>query len=41
MVGTFRSCGFRLERWVDTVLMQRALGLGDATLPDERKGGPL
>jgi L-amino acid N-acyltransferase YncA len=41
LVGTFRSCGFKLGRWVDTVLMQRALGPGDATLPDEKKGGSL
>ena len=25
-VGTFESVGFKLGRWVDTVLMQRALG---------------
>ena len=25
-VGTLTSVGFKLERWVDTVLMQRALG---------------
>jgi L-amino acid N-acyltransferase YncA len=41
MVGTFRSCGFKLGRWVDTVLMQRALAPGDTTLPDEKKGGSL
>ena len=39
MVGTFHSCGFKLGRWVDTVLMQRALGPGDATLP-QGKGRP-
>jgi len=33
MVGTFASAGFKLGRWVDTVLMQRALGAGDTTLP--------
>ena len=32
-VGTLRSVGFKLGRWVDTVLMQRALGQGDRTLP--------
>lgn len=32
-VGTFRSVGFKLGRWVDTVLMQRPLGPGDGTLP--------
>jgi L-amino acid N-acyltransferase YncA len=39
MIGTIRSCGFKFGRWVDTVLMQRALGPGDSTLPDTR-GGP-
>jgi L-amino acid N-acyltransferase YncA len=33
-VGTLRSAGFKLGRWVDTVLMQRSLGPGDQTLPD-------
>jgi L-amino acid N-acyltransferase YncA len=32
-VGTLRSCGYKLGRWVDSVLMQRALGAGDATPP--------
>jgi L-amino acid N-acyltransferase YncA len=32
-VGTFASVGFKLGRWVDTVLMQRPLGPGDRTLP--------
>ncbi len=32
-VGTLPSVGFKLGRWVDTVLMQRALGQGDRTLP--------
>lgn len=32
-VGTLRSVGFKLGRWVDTVLMQRSLGQGDRTLP--------
>lgn len=31
--GTFASVGFKHGRWVDVVLMQRALGKGDATLP--------
>lgn len=29
--GTLRSVGFKLGQWVDTVLMQRALGPGDST----------
>ena len=33
MVGTLRSVGFKFNRWVDSVLMQRALGQGDDTLP--------
>jgi phosphinothricin acetyltransferase len=32
-VGTFRAVGYKLGRWVDTVLMQRALGDGDRRLP--------
>jgi phosphinothricin acetyltransferase len=32
-VGTLTSVGFKLGRWVDTVLMQRPLGSGDTTLP--------
>ena len=31
--GVLRSIGFKLGRWVDGVLMQRALGPGDETLP--------
>lgn len=31
--GHLRSIGFKLGRWVDTVIMQRPLGAGDATLP--------
>lgn len=34
-VGTFRSVGFKLGRWVDTVLMQRKLGVGDSRSPHE------
>jgi len=34
LVGTFEAVGFKLGRWVDTVLMQRALGPGGDTLPD-------
>jgi L-amino acid N-acyltransferase YncA len=32
-VGKFRAVGFKHGRWLDTVLMQRALGPGDATPP--------
>jgi L-amino acid N-acyltransferase YncA len=31
--GSFRSIGFKLGRWVDTVLMQRTLGPGDMAPP--------
>jgi phosphinothricin acetyltransferase len=32
-VGTLRSVGFKFGRWVDSIIMQRALGAGDATKP--------
>jgi phosphinothricin acetyltransferase len=32
-IGTLRAVGFKLGRWLDTVLMQRALGRGDAAPP--------
>ena len=32
--GVMRGVGFKLGRWVDTVVMQRALGDGDAELPN-------
>ena len=35
-VGTLRSTGFKFGRWVDSVLMQRSLGEGDATRPVSR-----
>ncbi len=34
MVGTLRGVGVKFGRWVDVVSMQRALGRGDANLPD-------
>lgn len=33
LVGTFTAIGFKHGRWVDSVLMQRALGAGCDTLP--------
>jgi L-amino acid N-acyltransferase YncA len=33
LIGTFQSIGFKHERWLDTVLMQRPLGSGDTTPP--------
>ena len=32
-VGVLRASGLKFGRWVDTVYMQRALGLGDADVP--------
>jgi phosphinothricin acetyltransferase len=32
-VGNFESVGFKLGRWVDTVLMQRALAAGERRRP--------
>lgn len=32
-VGTLRAVGFKHGQWRDTLLMQRALGAGDTTLP--------
>jgi phosphinothricin acetyltransferase len=34
-VGTFRNVGFKFGRWLDSVLMQRALGDGGASLPSD------
>jgi L-amino acid N-acyltransferase YncA len=31
--GTVHSVGFKHGRWLDTVIMQRALGPGDTTIP--------
>ena len=36
--GLFRSVGFKFGRWVDSVLMQRPLGPGDASLPGPGRG---
>ena len=33
LIGTLRSVGFKHGRWLDTVLMQRALGKGDTAPP--------
>ena len=34
LIGTFHAVGFKHGRWIDTVLMQRALGPGSSLLPD-------
>jgi L-amino acid N-acyltransferase YncA len=33
LIGTLQSVGFKHGRWLDTVLMQRSLGSGDAAPP--------
>jgi len=33
MIGTHPDVGFKFGRWLDTVMMQRALGAGAATVP--------
>ena len=33
LIGTMRSVGFKHGKWLDTVLMQRALGNGDGAPP--------
>lgn len=38
-VGTLHAVGFKHGRWVDTVLMERALGAGDAMLPADVPAG--
>jgi L-amino acid N-acyltransferase YncA len=38
--GTLKAVGFKLGRWVDTVLMQRALGEGSGTVPARGEQGP-
>lgn len=32
-IGTLKNVGFKHGRWLDTVLLQRALGEGNSTLP--------
>ncbi len=34
--GILRSAGWKFGRWLDVVLMQKSLGLGDATEPMDR-----
>lgn len=33
MIGAFPAIGFKFGRWIDSVLMQKALGEGQSTLP--------
>jgi len=39
-VGTLRSVGFKLGRWVDTPIMQRVLGPGDSLPPNDFTAPP-
>jgi phosphinothricin acetyltransferase len=34
ITGTLNAVGFKHGRWLDTVIMQRTLGVGDMTLPE-------
>lgn len=36
-VGTLSNVGFKFDRWLDTVIMQRELGPGASSLPDPKK----
>lgn len=38
-VGVMRAAGWKFDRWLDVVLMQRTLGLGATTAPVERPPG--
>ncbi len=33
-VGVLRDCGWKFERWLDVVMMERSLGLGASTNPE-------
>jgi L-amino acid N-acyltransferase YncA len=33
MIGTFENCGYKFDRWLDSVFMQRQLGPGATTKP--------
>jgi phosphinothricin acetyltransferase len=41
VAGCLRSVGFKHGRWLDSVLMDRWLGEGDRSLPQERPISPL
>ena len=34
-IGVLPSVGFKFDRWVDIIMMQRELGPGSDTLPDK------
>jgi len=33
-VGVLKSCGWKFDRWLDVVMMERSLGQGDSTPPN-------
>ena len=33
MIGAFENVGYKFDRWLDSVMMQRALGPGATTKP--------
>jgi len=37
-VGVVKSCGWKFERWLDIVLMEKTLGLGDSAAPVDPQG---
>jgi phosphinothricin acetyltransferase len=36
--GTLKAVGYKFGRWVDSVIMQLAIGDGSGTLPPESNG---
>ncbi len=34
-VGVLSACGWKFERWLDVVLMERSIGLGASTIPTD------
>jgi phosphinothricin acetyltransferase len=32
-VGVLKSCGWKFDRWLDVVMMEKPLGAGDSTAP--------
>ena len=38
MIGTHPNVGLKFGRWLDTVMMQRALGQGATTVPADGNG---
>ncbi len=37
-VGVVKSCGWKFDHWLDIVLMEKPLGLGDRTAPVDGQG---